>query len=308
MRRLLCALDPVMAAVSPHAFHVSERLQQLAEPKKVKDVWNYSSRLVWGNQETIWPLPRRAVTGLPPARILDLAKPKKNFAQKPQPRPSIVLSYEIWEHPMNTHDSMPSERILHLSEPKQCSPVYLEQRPRSSPLWHINPPALSCTPSQRILNLSQPRTLSPSFILPKEVETPVSHAARTASASPRMHHLSQPIVKKIIPHYENRFVESPIRKVSPAALQAIASPRLAELSRPRALPAESCPDRSAEWPVSRAAMKVMASPRIGELAQRPARASTNFVQFNPEAFTVKETAINARCTDRLRKLAEPIMR
>ncbi|XP_077201803.1 sperm microtubule associated protein 2-like isoform X4 [Paroedura picta] len=144
------------------------RLQQLAEPKKVKDVWNYSSRLVWGNQETIWPLPRRAVTGLPPARILDLAKPKKNFAQKPQPRPSIVLSYEIWEHPMNTHDSMPSERILHLSEPKQCSPVYLEQRPRSSPLWHINPPALSCTPSQRILNLSQPRTLSPSFILPKE--------------------------------------------------------------------------------------------------------------------------------------------
>ncbi|XP_054843176.1 testicular haploid expressed gene protein-like isoform X2 [Eublepharis macularius] len=255
-----------MAAVSPHGFHSSERIQRLAEPKKTKDVWNYSSKLVWGNQETIWPLSKKALTDRPNQRTLDLAKPKKDFNGKHQ------------------------------------------RRPRSSPLWSVSPMALSCKASQRILDLSQPRSLCSSFTLPKESETQVTKAALTAAASARTKRLAQPIIKKSILCYDNRYMEAPVREVNPAALQAVASPRTAELARPKALPTECSPDRDAQWPVSLAARKAAASLRMEELAQPPRRAPTNFVQFNPEAFTVKETAKKAVCTDRVKKLAEPIMR
>lgn len=39
------------------------------------------SRLVWGNQETIRTISRRAMTARPSARILELAKPKKDFGK-----------------------------------------------------------------------------------------------------------------------------------------------------------------------------------------------------------------------------------
>ncbi|XP_054843175.1 testicular haploid expressed gene protein-like isoform X1 [Eublepharis macularius] len=301
-----------MAAVSPHGFHSSERIQRLAEPKKTKDVWNYSSKLVWGNQETIWPLSKKALTDRPNQRTLDLAKPKKDFNGKHQRRPLYVFSCgresEIWERPPDLYDLMPSERLLHLSEPRRYSPVYLKQRPRSSPLWSVSPMALSCKASQRILDLSQPRSLCSSFTLPKESETQVTKAALTAAASARTKRLAQPIIKKSILCYDNRYMEAPVREVNPAALQAVASPRTAELARPKALPTECSPDRDAQWPVSLAARKAAASLRMEELAQPPRRAPTNFVQFNPEAFTVKETAKKAVCTDRVKKLAEPIMR
>ncbi|XP_060092342.1 sperm microtubule associated protein 2-like [Heteronotia binoei] len=300
-----------MAAVSQQGFHASERIQHLAQPKKTEDVWNYSGRLVCGNQETIWPLSSKALTCQPNLRILDLAKPKKKLEQKMQYRPLHVYSCgqdsEIWEQPFNTYDCMPSERILQLSEPKLCSSIYLERRPRSSPIWSVSPSALHCKASQRILEISQPRGLNPFFVLPKEPETPVTRAARTTSASPRTQRLSQPVIKRAIPCYENRCMEAPIRKVTQAALQAIPTPRLEELARPK-VTSKSAPDRNAEWPVTWAAKKAMASPRLEALAQPPRRASADVVQFNPEAFTVKESAKNARCTERIKKLAEPILR
>uniref|UniRef100_UPI00254082CB testicular haploid expressed gene protein-like n=1 Tax=Euleptes europaea TaxID=460621 RepID=UPI00254082CB len=296
----------------PHQYTHRHRIQQLAEPKEIKDAWNYSRRLVWGNQETIWILSPKTLTCQPNVRILDLAKPKKSFQRKLQHRPLCPFGCsqgsQVWARPSNIYDRMPSERILHLAEPKQYSSIYLEQRPRSSPLWTVSPSALSCKASQRLLDLSQPRSLSPSCLLPKEYKRPVSQAALIATASPRTHHLAQPIIKKSNPCYENRYMEAPIRKVNPAALQALATIRVTELARPKALPSASAPDRSAQWPVSRAALKAVASPRIGALAYRPGRASTNFVQFNPEAFVVKDAAKKAYCTDRLKKLAEPIMR
>ncbi|XP_048358676.1 testicular haploid expressed gene protein-like isoform X4 [Sphaerodactylus townsendi] len=259
-----CCCGSIPAPPSQHS-HI-HRIHHLAKPKKIEDVWNFSRKLVWGNQETIWPLSPWALTGQPNKRILNLAKPKKNFGRKLHHRPLHVFSSNlestIWEHPSDIYHT--SERIRLLSEPRQYSTLYLEQRPRRSAVWPVSSSALSCKASQRLLDLSQPRNLSPSFIFPKEVNL--------------------------------------------AALQTVATPRLVELSKAKALPPNSFPDRRAEWSVSQAAKKTVASPRLLELARCPTRASTNFVQFNPEAFTVTEAAKKARCTDRLNKLAEPILR
>ncbi|XP_042305254.1 testicular haploid expressed gene protein-like isoform X2 [Sceloporus undulatus] len=119
-------------AVSPLDGSSSERLQELAKPKAIKDVWNLS-RLVWGNQETIWPLATCALTSQPSSRILALAKPKAKLDGALQCRSLFVYSCgresEIWHRPPNLYSIMPSKRILQLAEPRQClRDIYLNQR------------------------------------------------------------------------------------------------------------------------------------------------------------------------------------
>ncbi|XP_028568603.2 sperm microtubule associated protein 2-like isoform X5 [Podarcis muralis] len=245
----------------------SSRFEELAKPKEIKDVWNFFRKLVWGNQDTIWPLSSRALMCRPTSRVLGLAKPKKLDANLP--RRSIHLyscgrSSEIWHRPPGLYSIIPSQRILHLAEPRRCAETYLKQRPRSSPQWPVSSAALCWEASPRILNLSHPRSLPSSFSFPKEVTR--------------------------------------------AALNAVASPRLIELARAKALAPGSAPDRPPEWPVSAAAKHAVASPRLGELAQPVARAATQIVQFNPEAFVVKDTAKKAYCSERVKELAKPTQR
>ncbi|KAJ7335553.1 hypothetical protein JRQ81_013494 [Phrynocephalus forsythii] len=299
--------------VSSDGFLSSERLKELAKPKEVKDVWNFSRKLVWGNQETIWPLSSRALLSQPTSRILTLAKPKNKPDRPLQPRPLFVYSCgresEIWDRPRGLDSVTPSKRILQLAEPRQqYLATYLKQRPRSSPQWPISYSALCCNPSKRVLALAQPRPLHPSFTLPKEAETHVSRAARRASPSLRTDFLAQPVLKQHIVYYDSRCVEAPIRQVSLAAQQAVASPRVAQLAKPKVLPPGSAPDRPSAWPVSVASRHAVATPRLEELAQPPKRAPTHFVQFNPEAFTVKETAKKAICSERIKELAQPVQR
>ncbi|KAJ6650483.1 hypothetical protein lerEdw1_007435 [Lerista edwardsae] len=168
--------------------------------------------------------------------------------------------------------------------------------------------ALSHNPSVRTLDLAQPRPLNPSFTLPKPAETFVSRATMSAISTPRIQHLAQPVIKKALQCYENRYFEAEIRHVSKAAQSAVASSRTIELAKSKSLPAESLPDRPPAWPVSSAAKHAVASPRLAELAQPPKRAPTNLVQFDPDAFIVKEAAKKAACSERIKRLAEPIQR
>ncbi|XP_053146919.1 testicular haploid expressed gene protein-like isoform X2 [Hemicordylus capensis] len=286
------------------------RLQELAKPKKEKDVWNFTRKLIWGNQDPIWPVASRALMSQPSIRTLLLAKPKRNFDGNIQRRPLYVYSCgresELWERPPRLYSVVPSERILQLAEPRQLSSTYLQQRPRSYPAWPISFSALCCKASQRVLDLAQPRPLNPSVTLPKEAETHVKRSTLNAVASQRTQHLAQPVMKKASVGYENRYLEAPIRQVSLAAQQAVATPRILELAKAKMLHTMTFPDRPAEWPVSLAARHAVASPRLEALAQPPKRAPTNFVQFNPEAFTVKESAKRAFCSNRIKALAQPI--
>ncbi|XP_070598224.1 sperm microtubule associated protein 2-like isoform X2 [Erythrolamprus reginae] len=298
-------------AATSHGLYSNERLQELAKPKPTKDVWNFHRKLIWGNQEPIWPLTSKILLRQPSSRILSLAMPKE-IIDKQKKRPLYLYSCgqmsEIWERSSKVYSALPSKRLLKLAEPRAISATYLKLRPRMSPVWPITTSALSCKASHRILSLAQARMIDPNFCFPEQSEKEISRAARSAEATPRLHQLAQPVYRKPIKFYDNARMEAPIRQIPQTALQAVPTPRILELSKPKPPPCESTMDRSAEWPVTAAAKLAVASPRLAELSQPPNRAPTNLVQFNPDAFIVKESAKNAICTERIKNLAKPITR
>ncbi|XP_048702876.2 sperm microtubule associated protein 2-like isoform X4 [Caretta caretta] len=255
--------------VSYFCSYSSDRIRELARPKKPKAAWeNYSSRLEWGNQQTIWPLSLSALTAQPTPRIMSLAKPKKIFDGNLQRRHLFLYSCgrmsEIWQRPPLMDLALPSPRILKLAEPKKYQTVYLKQRPRSSPEWPVPTAALTCEASQRVQELACPKSVHPGFKLD--------------------------------------------RKVSRAAQQAVASVRTLELAKAKEVPHEYLPARDTEWPVTKAAKHAVPTPRIEELSQPCKRPTANLAQFDPDAFFVKESAKKAVCSSRLQKLAHPIER
>ncbi|XP_058030228.1 testicular haploid expressed gene protein-like isoform X1 [Ahaetulla prasina] len=246
-------------------------LQELAKPKPTKEVWNFHPKLIWGNQETIWPLPSRSLLRQPSSRILTLARPKETVDKQMR---SLYLyscgqTSEIWKRSSTVYSALPSKRLLKLAEPRPISATYLKLRPRISPVWPISSSALCCKASTRILTLAQARSIHPNFKFPEQSEREISKAARRAEATPRLQQLAQPVVRKQIQFYENTSMEAPIRQIPLTALQAVPSPRLLELARPKVIPCESAMDRSPEWPVSAAAKQAVASPRLTELSHSP---------------------------------------
>ncbi|XP_009994272.1 PREDICTED: ADP-ribosylation factor-like protein 9 [Chaetura pelagica] len=259
------------------------------------------TQIVWGNQETLWTVPRGAVTARPSPRTAALAKPKKDFGKH---RCRSVIG----TRPPLVDFGFPSDRLLKLSEPKQDPVAYLQQRPHQSPQWPVSPAALNCKATPRILELSRPKAVHPDFMLAREVPTQVTHAAISARASSRLQCLAEPRVRKVTCCYDNSFPESVIRPVSLLAQKAIPSPRTLELARAKTVHPNYIPVRDAEWPVTKAAQHAVATPRIVELAQPCKRPSMNFVQLNLDAFTVKESAMKATCSARIQELALPIKR
>ncbi|XP_013924277.1 PREDICTED: testicular haploid expressed gene protein-like [Thamnophis sirtalis] len=298
-------------SASPHGFHSNEWLQDLAKPKPTKDVWNYHRKLIWGNQDPIWPVSPNTLLRQPSARILSLARPRE-VVEKPKSRSLFWYSCgqisEIWKRSSAVYSALPSKRLLKLAEPRPISATYLKLRPRISPVWPISSSTLSCKASHRILILAQARGIHPNFKFPEQTEREISKAARRAEATPRLQQLAHPVVRKQLQFYENTCMEAPIRQIPLTTLQAVPSPRLLELARPKTIPSESAIDRSPEWPVSAAAKQAVASPRLMELSHPANRAPTNLVQFNPDAFIVKESAKRAFCTERVKTLAQPITR
>ncbi|XP_026703645.1 testicular haploid expressed gene protein-like isoform X1 [Athene cunicularia] len=286
-----------------------DRIRELAEPREAACA--HDPKLVWGNQEMIWTLSCDAFTARPSPRTVALAKPKKDFG-KHQCRPLFLYSCgresTIWERPLIVDFAFPSDRLLKLSEPKKCSAAYLRQRPRQSPEWPVSPAARSYKASPRIMELAQPKVLHPEFLLAREVPTRVTNAAALARASSRLQRLAEPRVREMTCCYECSFLESVIRPVSKLAQKATASPRTLELARAKRLHPDYVPLRDAEWPVTKAAKHTVATPRLVELAQPRKRPPTDSAQFNPDAFTVKETAKKATCSARIQDLARPIKR
>nr|XP_048702874.1 testicular haploid expressed gene protein-like isoform X3 [Caretta caretta] len=258
--------------VSYFCSYSSDRIRELARPKKPKAAWeNYSSRLEWGNQQTIWPLSLSALTAQPTPRIMSLAKPKKIFDGNLQRRHLFLYSCgrmsEIWQRPPLMDLALPSPRILKLAEPKKYQTVYLKQRPRSSPEWPVPTAALTCEASQRVQELACPKSVHPGFKLDRKVETQIADTARMTLTPPRTQRLAQPKIQKNTLCYDRGSPESTIRPVSRAAQQAVASVRTLELAKAKEVPHEYLPARDTEWPVTKAAKHAVPTPRIEELSQ-----------------------------------------
>ena len=101
---------------------------------------------------------------------------------------------------------------------------------------------------------------------------------------------------------------NPRMQVSDQAKSSVASARCMELARAKPLADGFQHAKEVEWPVSKAAKRAQASGRLLELARPISRASMDHLQFNPNAFTVKETALKGVVPRRIEELAQPINR
>ena len=81
-----------------------------------------------------------------------------------------------------------------------------------------------------------------------------------------------------------------------------------ELAKPKALADGYTPSRDVVWQVSRGARSAHVSSRMEELSKPIVRASMDHVQFDPDAFLVKESARKGKCSKRVEELAQPIER
>ncbi len=97
-------------------------------------------------------------------------------------------------------------------------------------------------------------------------------------------------------------------QVSEKAKHYNPSARCQELCRPKALADGYNQARESVWAVTPAARRANITNRLDELSQPIVRATMDHVQFDPDAFLVKEAAKKARGSARIAELAQPIIR
>ncbi|PIK48825.1 putative testicular haploid expressed protein-like isoform X2 [Apostichopus japonicus] len=292
-----------------------ERCIYLAEPKTNKTIWltSVGPKLVWGNQETMWPISPAALEAESSKRVEELSVPKKNFRHTLDGNERIHVfscgrNSVIWDVSPLAMKTEPSDRIVSLAQTKSLPPLYQEDRAkhsfscgRESPVWTVSDAAQKAKEKDRLEQLARPKTPHRDYELPRQVESLVSDNAKKGRASARVEQLARP---KSRPHGPFREPKWP---VSPTAKQATASTRQIELSKPKGVADGFLPARSTLWEVRKSALRAHATSRTHELSKPIERATMDHVQFNPDAFIVSE-AEKARCPPRIEELSQPLNR
>ncbi|XP_070540668.1 sperm microtubule associated protein 2-like isoform X2 [Ptychodera flava] len=291
-----------------------ERIYELAQPKDSKCIWltSFGPNMSWGNQEPMWPIAQATLNANSTTRLVSLSEPKKNFQERLN-RPEFVNSCGrgsvILEVSPGATKASASERVSTLAGHKQPPQAFKEDRPehtfscgRESPIWLVNEAAKRAPDRERIESLAQTKALHRNFLPAREIETKVTKAAMSTSATPRLEMLSRPKSRPEGPFRDSMW------PVSKSARHATATPRQMELAKTKSVSDGYLPARTIQWPVSKAARKAMATPRTDELSRPIIRATMDHVQFNPDAFIVSEAAKKARCPPRIEELAQPIQR
>nr|XP_011440447.1 testicular haploid expressed gene protein-like isoform X10 [Crassostrea gigas] len=290
-----------------------ERLMELSRPKDIKIGYftNVGPNVMWGTQEMLWPLNPNIQKAS--ERVEQLATPKKDFSTvDSKGRPLFLYSCgrpsQIWDAPPRTQQEA-SQRVQLLANPKAFHSGYKEDRSqffyscgRNSPIWTVTQGAKSAGERPRTNQLATHRNPVREFQPARQIETIIPGPALSASASERLQTLATP---------KNRS-EGPFRDpkwpVTPAAKNASAKARSQELARPKGTTDGYMLPKDEMWPISKAAKRATASGRVGELSKPVVRASMDHVQFNPDAFVVKETALKGVIPKRVFDLANPSSR
>ena len=97
-------------------------------------------------------------------------------------------------------------------------------------------------------------------------------------------------------------------QVQDLAKKASPTGRCMELSKPKSLVEGYIPPRHVMWQVSKAAKRHTANNRMDDLSKPIIRASMDHVQFDPNAFLVKESALKGKASKRIEELAVPLAR
>ncbi|XP_071480578.1 sperm microtubule associated protein 2-like [Diadema antillarum] len=293
-----------------------ERYLYLSEPKHSKAIWltSFGPKLEWGNQDTMWPVSRAAMSATPTPRTEELSSPKKNFRSTADGEKRIHVfscgrNSVIWEVSPLAMKTSPTERLDYLSNYKRLPATFMEDRPRhafscgrESPIWYVSDPAKKALDRERLEYLARAKTPHKDYAVPRQVQSIVAPTARTARASSRIEQLSRPKSRPDGPFREPKW------PVSDVAKSANASPRQLELAKPKNVADGYQADRPVQWSITRAARRAAATSRTNELSMPIMRATMDHVQFNPDAFIVSEAAKKARCPARIEELAQPLTR
>eukprot|EP00918_Siedleckia_nematoides_P067453 GHVU01146862.1.p1 GENE.GHVU01146862.1~~GHVU01146862.1.p1 ORF type:complete len:338 (+),score=18.65 GHVU01146862.1:334-1347(+) len=292
-----------------------KRMAELATPKESRAIWvtSPSEKVQWGTQETLWPVSKKALSADASFRLLRLSTPKRNFQAYDQlNRPQFMFSCgrpsKIWAScpAMET-----SERITTLAQPKRVPEYYEDNRDnflfscgRSSPIWSVHDAAKSArqrSATNRLGQLAKSKNAPPDFIPNKGVQTIITQSALCAQLTPHLAKLSEPRPRPEGPYRDPQW------NVSQEAKLCACTSRCGELARPKELPDEYRPLR---WKltVPVAALKAQATKHIQDLACPVTRATMDHLQFDPNAFRVREAALKGRCSARTEELAAPIVR
>ncbi|XP_021019372.1 testicular haploid expressed gene protein-like [Mus caroli] len=295
---------PVTRDLVKKCFYSRKRVQDLSKPKKQ---WGTPDRrLFWGNQDPIRPVSEAALKATLSKRIEDLAQPRlvsRHYVpNRIQYYYSCGRESVIWEISPPALVTRPSKRIQKLAKPNRFKAQSLIKRETVPGTVRYS------DPSPRILRLSIAKGTNPSYIPPKTLETKISFSTLSAVATPRIVDLAHPRIKIEGLCYERERSELPIRPVAPAALLANPSKRTIFLAKSKRVHEDYLPIRDARWPVSYAATHSQVSERVQELANPHTRSPANLVYYDPNVFKVKPSALKAHCSDRVKELAEPIVR
>lgn len=294
------------------------RLVTLAKPKMSKTIWmtSYEPRFVWGNQEPIYPLSEFAMKATASQRTEQMAKSKTNWqlnypekCNRPQFRYSCGRSSVICKINSNAMKGQATERTEMLSRHKTLPSAYKDDRPgyplgcgRSSPIWDISEGAKNAEERPHTSSLAKPKREHPGYASSRDVPWVVSSNAQKAEASARTEILARPKNRREGPYREAGYA------VNKSTQRTAASSRVIELSKPRPLHDEFTRSRDIEWRPKRSVLRAFTSERVKGLSQPIMRDSMDHVQFNPDAFKVSSAAQNARISQRVSELAQPIER
>ncbi|RMX47825.1 hypothetical protein pdam_00008552, partial [Pocillopora damicornis] len=293
------------------------RLVKLAKPKESKAVWMTSFwPIVWGNQDMMWPISRGALTANASGRLMALATPKKDFqldhpskCSRGQYVYSCGRSSVIWDMQPSALKANISTRVSQLAEPKKSPPQHEEQREayifscgRSSPIWQVSQTAKTAEERELTLRLAHAKRCHPDYRPGREVPWSVSEPAKRAVTSARTEQLARPKTR------QDGLIREPTWRVSSASMRTVASARVQELSKAKQTVEGYLPCRETEWHITRNTLRAIASDRIQNLSKPIIRETMDHLQFNPDAFTVRETAKKATASSRVVELAQPIAR
>ncbi|XP_065814539.1 sperm microtubule associated protein 2-like isoform X2 [Labrus bergylta] len=242
-------------------FGPSNRILELARHKTSKCVWATTpcEKLIWGNQEPIWPVSPAALGATPSARIQYLARHKGDFSAREDPR-----SRKEEEEEASFFRKRPSSRasqyehIVRLSTLKTRSCRTQEARPPHTPHCEENCPILhyeadgvkTAAITLRLVQLSNPKLNHPDFQSNREsVQSTVSFASKTAEISQRLAQLSLPRLKESNISSSSKLgrPEESIWSVSRAAKKTTASAQVEMLAAPKQLSKEYIAPREPVW-------------------------------------------------------------
>ncbi|XP_030048330.1 sperm microtubule associated protein 2-like isoform X2 [Microcaecilia unicolor] len=181
--------------------------------------------------------------GMPSQRILDLAKPKKDFSK---------LSEYCCDHGSGSlwraklFDIL-CRRLLNLAERRKLADCRQKVGLFDE---SMNPSAFKHRCSDRINTLARPKSVNSYCHANREVIRTITEAAINAIASARINQLARPKRRRNAFHFDMGRPEKPLTKVSNNAKCAIASPRVEKLAIAKDVLHDDQPGHNSKWSIS----------------------------------------------------------